>query len=218
MFDWMKNLGGEAPGLHSMLERFAEMISNGRHMFDLASNAVMGGADAEVVRSDLFETDKKINHGEQQLRRDLVVHATVHGSSTFPTCLVLMSIAKDAERIGDYCKNLYDIAERRPLRRDDPDYDEFKAIKEETSTLLGELLSVYVSQDETAAKTFLLKAEKVEDRCDRYVDHLVRTEGGSVRVVQALGARHMKRIAAHAKNIVTSVVMPIDKLDYFDEH
>ena len=35
-----------------------------------------------------------------------------------PACLVLMSVVKDAERIGDYCKNVLDAAksEAQPLK------------------------------------------------------------------------------------------------------
>ena len=37
------------------------------------------------------------------------------------------------------------------------------------------------------------------------------------RVAAALASRYFKRIAAHARNIVTSVVMPLDKIDFFDD-
>ena len=42
------------------------------------------------------------------------------------------------------------------------------------------------------------------------------TEGPNLAGV-ALTARYFKRVASHAANIVTSIVMPLDKLDFFDE-
>ena len=115
MFDWFKSEGGTGSvGLQRMRTDFGQMLDSGRHMFDTASNAFLGGTDLEVIREDLFATDKRINRGERQIRRELVVHASVHGATEFPPCLVLMSIVKDAERVGDYGKNLFDLAELTP--------------------------------------------------------------------------------------------------------
>ena len=36
-------------------------------------------------------------------------------------------------------------------------------------------------------------------------------------VPRALLYRFLKRITAHSLNVVTAVVMPVDRLDYFDE-
>jgi hypothetical protein len=36
-------------------------------------------------------------------------------------------------------------------------------------------------------------------------------------VARALARRYLKRIVAHLTNVLSAVVMPIDRLDYFDE-
>ena len=36
-------------------------------------------------------------------------------------------------------------------------------------------------------------------------------------VVRALLCRYLKRITAHSINIITSLVMPVHRLDYYDE-
>ena len=36
-------------------------------------------------------------------------------------------------------------------------------------------------------------------------------------VSRALLCRYLKRITAHAMNVITSLVMPVDRLDYYDE-
>ena len=65
-------------------KRFLQMLDDGRHIYDAASNAFVGETDPEAIRSDLFATDQRINETERELRRMLVVHATVHGSTSFP--------------------------------------------------------------------------------------------------------------------------------------
>ena len=95
MFKWFKPIDS-AGGMEEMRARVEDMLSEGRHIFDAASTAFLGGADPTVIRDDLFKTDKRINQLEQKVRRQALVHGTVYGTSQLPTCLVLMSIVKDA--------------------------------------------------------------------------------------------------------------------------
>jgi len=218
MFEWLKRLSGDSPRLNRILVRFNQMLGDGRHMFDLAANVLLGGTSTEAIREDLFRTDARINQNEQKLRRRLIVHAAVHGSAEFPTCLVLMSISKDAERIGDYCKNLFDLAESRRFTPDHPQYGDLVRTKDQISQLLARTIKVYGAQDQPGAHGVLKESERLEDFCDEKVESFVAGEAegaeGADDVVCALAYRYFKRIVAHAKNIASSIVMPVDKLDY----
>jgi hypothetical protein len=41
--------------------------------------------------------------------------------------------------------------------------------------------------------------------------------GSPPPVVRALFHRNVKRVVAHLMNVLSAVVMPVDRLDYFDE-
>ncbi len=57
-----------------------------------------------------------------------------------------------------------------------------------------------------------------ETRFKILVNELVHaTAPALVAVPRALLYRFLKRVAAHCANVVTAVVMPVDRLDYFDE-
>jgi phosphate uptake regulator len=86
------------------------MLADDRHAFDLAMSALVGGAAARSVGAELRATDHRVNEAEREIRRELVVHASVHGGIDTPAVLVYMSIVKDVERVGDYAKNLFDLA------------------------------------------------------------------------------------------------------------
>ena len=49
------------------------------------------------------------------------------------------------------------------------------------------------------------------------LDQLAATESASVAVARALLYRYVNRIVAHLMNVMTAVVMPLDRLDYWDE-
>ncbi len=215
MFDWLK---GESEGLDRIIQEFGQMLEDGRHVFDAAANALVGGTDPAAVKRDLFATDKRINRIEQQIRRELVVHAAVNSGADFPACLALMSVVKDAERIGDYGKNIFDLAEACRGFPGDPLAPDLIAMKDRVSRLLVKMRNLHESQNAEQARAFLKEADALLDECDAGVLRLV-TDGSSSRhpVVAALTFRYFKRITAHAMNIVSSIVMPVDKIDYFDE-
>ncbi|MFT7617132.1 MAG: phosphate transport system protein [Planctomycetota bacterium] len=217
MFEWLKNLGQEGHGLRPIIENFNQMMVDGQNMFDLVTTALLGEVDSATIREELFTTDQKINKAEQVLRRYLVVHASVHGAAEFPTCLVLMSIAKDAERIGDYCKNMFDVASLHPIPADTENGKGVQHCRERVSKLLGQMIKAYGSQDPEIAKEHLGECDAIENYCDARVEDLIKSAGGADHVPAALAFRHIKRIVAHSKNITTSIVMPVDKLDFFDE-
>jgi len=215
MFRWLQ---GDEGGLPLILRQFAQMLEDGRHVFDAASNTLLGGADPAVVARDLFATDKRINAVEQAIRRELVVHATLAERGDLPICFTLMSLVKDAERIGDYAKNIHDLSVRCRDFHEDPTVPELVILKDKVSRMLAKMRNLYESQNAEQSRAFLEEADSLLDLCDRQVDRLI-TEPAVSRhpVVAALMYRYVKRVLAHATNVVTAIVMPIDKLDFFDE-
>jgi phosphate uptake regulator len=215
MFHWLRD--NEA-GLGLIFRQFEQMLEDGRHVFDAACNAFVGGTEPDAVRDDLFATDKRINRVEQKIRRELVVHLTVRGRTDLATCLALMSLVKDAERIGDYAKNIFDLAVECRSFPDDPLSGEVIELKDRVSRMLAKMRNLYDSQSVEQAFDFLREADKVLDHCDERVAALLADSSISRHpVAAALIYRYIKRVLAHAMNVVSSIVMPIDKLDYFDE-
>lgn len=208
----------EEDGLERIEQRLVQMIADDRHSFDLACSALVGGADIDVVGPKLGESDQKVNVAEQEIRRDLIVHASVHQAVDIPTMLVYMSVAKDVERVGDYCKNIFDLAAAGADFSGADDRDGLVAEWEWVSSFISEAGQVFTDRDAGRATELIASGD---DRCDGFdelVDGLVTTaQAGSVAVPRALFYRHLKRITAHLMNMLSAVVMPVDKLDFFDE-
>ena len=215
MFKWLIGVTTDS-GLKDIDHKFAQMLEDGRHVFDAAANALLGGTDPEVIREDLFKTDARINGTEQKIRRQLVIHGTVHGASHFPELLVMMSLVKDAERIGDYAKNLFDLAAHSADLSSSPELPALVTLKDKISKLLIRARNVYDEQNQPAAVGFLQDTDGLQDECDSAVHRLVAVSDRNM-ASEVLVYRYFKRVVSHAANVVTSLVMPVDKLDYFDE-
>ena len=207
----------EESGLENIESQVQRMVNDARHTFDLALSAVTGGA-VETVADEIRETDRQINATEVGIRRALLVHASVHGGIDTPEVLAFMNMIKDLERIGDYNKNIFDLAEEGVSFTESPELETILSLRDEVSSrisLMGEILSV---RDEERARTYIERGDEMRKDFDRRVNELLHsTEAAVTAVPKALLFRFLKRVSAHSSNVVSAVVMPVDQLDYFDE-
>jgi len=211
--------GGADKELEQIEQTIQQMLVDCRHTFDVAINALLGGTDPDLVKKDIKKTDQQVNKAEREVRRELVVHASVRGAQAdIPMVLVSMSIVKDAERIGDYAKNIFDIAREGVDMSHDEDLDQLIAHRDRVSRLIAETARIFGERDIEAAHQILQTEDENLDEYDALV--VAQIESGRPAreaVPRALLYRYFKRITAHAMNVLTSLVMPIDRLDYYDE-
>ena len=207
----------EESGLENIESQVQRMVNDARHTFDLALSAVTGGA-VETVADEIRETDRQINATEVEIRRALLVHASVHGGIDTPEVLAFMNMIKDLERIGDYNKNIFDLAEEGVSFTESPEIDSILSLRDEVSSrisLMGEILSV---RDEERARIYIERGDELRKDFDKRVNELVHSSEAAVTAVpKALLFRFLKRVSAHSSNVVSAVIMPVDQLDYFDE-
>jgi len=204
-------------GISQIESQVQRMIADARHTFDLAMNAVTGGA-VETVADEVRRTDRQINLTEIEIRRELLVHISVHGTADAGEMLVFMNMIKDLERIGDYNKNIFDLALEGVSFSGAEDLEQILGFRDELSSriaLMGEILD---TRDEDRARAYIERGDQLRREFDGLVNELVHaTAPALVAVPRALLYRFLKRVAAHCANVVTAVVMPVDRLDYFDE-
>jgi phosphate transport system protein len=139
----------------------------------------------------------------------------VHGAAEFPACLVLMSIVKDAERVGDYGKNLFDLAEIAPRPPEGEHRQTLVELKDRISEMMAACREVFDSSDRDAATELIVEAKKIEDLCDEKVRVMVQgAPPDPMSPAYVLAYRYFKRVTAHLRNISSSVVQPLHKLDF----
>ena len=198
--------------------RLQEMLATSGEVLQLAISAFGPAVSARELGEKVRTTDRKVNRTERSIRRELVVHVSVHSGADLPLVLVYMSIIKDIERIGDYAKNIWDVAVVLEEREAEPDLKGISPLFERTVALVNEIAEIYSSRDVDRATAALNRSDGWLDEYDANVEELMKsTIPSTVGVPQALLNRHMKRITAHLMNVLTAVVMPVDRLDYWDE-
>lgn len=206
---------GQAPSLDAMIGHVSQMLGDARHVFDIATSSLVGGGDAEAFSDDIHETDRRINAAEQELRRELIVHAGVHGTTDIASVMVVLMVSRKVERIGDNAKNIHDLAVEGVDFSGDDDVTEIRQRCHEISGMMAEAAELFRGDDITAAEAFIERTRASQRIYDDLVTGLVHTDGsGRHAVPRALLYRYLKRIVANLEGVVSSVVQSLDMIDY----
>ncbi|MCA9630642.1 MAG: hypothetical protein KC766_23385 [Myxococcales bacterium] len=205
--------------LDAATEDFSQMLELALSMVVRASDDFFGAGLAPAERTRIYEQDVRVNQYERQIRKLVVAHLSGARSADVPYGLLLMSLVKDVERLGDYAKNLVEVPElRRGEFPDDEYYRELLEIKASVVDLAKEVGPVYSRGDTERAHQLTLQGRSVAKRCDQLVARVARSDySANLAIALTLGARFFKRIEGHLLNVLSSVIMPLHKLDYFDE-
>ncbi len=193
------------------------MLENGHDIFMTASDALFGGGKSKETKREVRSTDREINEAQAAVRRALMVHAAVN-SSDLPLVLQYASIVKDAERVGDYAKNLYDLVRYGADFDTAADRDELVRYRDAVGNLILEAAAIFEATNTERAQALINKADDFLDQYDAHVKAMFTTDLSSQdAVARALYYRFLKRTTAHVMNVLTSLVQPLDRLDYYDE-
>ncbi len=216
MFEFFKSTGHSA--IESVEQMLVTMLTDGHEVYTTATDALFGGGKSKETKREVRATDKGINQAQRDVRRELMLHAAVSESVDLPLVLSYMSVVKDAERIGDYAKNIYDIVRYGADFQGAPDRDVLNGYRQAVGDLILEAAAVFESRDEERAQQLVDKADGFLDEHDAAVKAAFNMDGAVPdAVARALYFRYLKRITAHIMNLLTALVMPVDQLDYYDE-
>ncbi|MFQ5789769.1 MAG: PhoU domain-containing protein [Acidobacteriota bacterium] len=206
--------------LRAMGESFARMLQSTFDMTLSAGEAYFGSAVSPEDRTRIYEMDVRVNQLERSVRKQVVAHLSVAGNTPdVPYCLLLMSLVKDVERLGDYAKNLSEAVDVRlkPLP-DDEIVQELREIRRGVEEAFRSASEIFATSDRERALRFIQQGRGLAHRCDALIQRIARSSyDASTTTALVLGTRYYKRIGGHVLNVLTSVVMPLHKIDYYDE-
>jgi phosphate uptake regulator len=185
-----------------------------------AGEVYFGGNVSREERKQIYERDVKVNKLERSIRKRVVAHLSVYGNrGDLPYCLLLMSLVKDVERLGDYAKNLSEVADLDLGQLPDDDIvaelREIRVFTEETFKATAEIFSM---SDRERAMPLIYRGKEQARIADHLLAQIARSSHDAVTTTAlVLGTRYYKRIGGHLLNVLSSVVMPLHKIDYYDE-
>ncbi len=205
---------------NDLVDQIGEMLELADSMFSFTSGVVVNGDPDTDPQTRLYDKDKRINKLERKIRRRVVSRLSVKGSrAEVPSALIFMNVVKDGERLGDYVKNVHEVFAMQPENPDRALYQ--KWLSEPTkvvSELFGRTREAFAESDEALAGQVIKQAKsqgrEYENMIREITDSSISTHDA---VCLVLVLRFYKRLVAHMSNITSTVVMPVDMIDFYDE-
>jgi phosphate uptake regulator len=128
----------------------------------------------------------------------------------------------DIERVGDYTKNILDLAMNyKKGIKSEAISEGLHAIELEVRERFGQTIDVIEKQDEKLAEELLgTFRQEISQVSDAIVDDILSGkqsyETGDKTAAIALYSRYLKRIGGHLKNIASTIVNPTDSIGFID--
>jgi phosphate uptake regulator len=205
--------------LVQVLEDFKSMLDDTESMFRSVCARLLDNTDEPDLKDKIYDVDKTVNALQRDIRKRIVEHLALQPLVDTNACLLLMSVVKDAERLGDYAKNLFEVTEllQKPIDKDlFSQY--FNGVDKELLKLFKNTKRAFIEADVNMANEAWDYHKKIGKGCDEIIRNVAQSKlTVNEAVCFALIARYFKRITSHLTNIATSVVLPLSDLDYFDE-
>jgi phosphate uptake regulator len=204
--------------LEQAFERSREMLREDREMFEAAIRSLRERDDARM-EVDIYAKDRLINSYEREVRRKVLTHLAVASEQDLHASLVLISVVIDIERIGDYTKNIVELALHHPDRLEcGPFEDDVKRIETTVTSMFDKLLKALPDNNETLAREVMSEHWWIAEKGDSIAHALIENKESGLpcreAVVTALYTRYLKRTSAHLMNIASSVVNPFDRIGF----
>ena len=197
-----------------------EMLQLSHEMFTDSINALRSGEKNKVIKSIKLR-DEGINQYHRDIRKKVVTYYSVSKDVTnINSGLVLINMVVDIERVGDYTKNILDLAKYYPKKlRSEKVSEDLRIIEQAVIERFQNTVKAVEEMDEMAAKE-LIKSYRSD--LGRLSDNLVASSiSGDLKIGEehmassmVLYARYLKRIGAHLKNITSVVINPFESIGY----
>ena len=200
-----------------MTQELMQMLEITKEMSSLVHEHVFDQDFGVDQRAAIYKLDIKVNKLERSIRKRVITHLSIsHDHVSY--CLLLMSLIKDAERVGDYLKNISEVPELGGAQIPD---GPLKSELEEIIALAVEMLKttpdILANEDTDRATDLLQLGRNTGKRCDVLLVELAKSDLTAAQTTSmVLLTRFHKRLGAHLLNILSSVVMPLHKIDFYD--
>lgn len=197
-----------------------EMLHLSHEMFTDSVKALRSGEKNKVIKSIKLR-DEEINQYHRDIRKKVVTYYSVSKDVTnINSGLVLINMVVDIERVGDYTKNILDLAKYYPKKlRSEKISEDLRIIEQAVIERFQNTVKAVEEMDEIAAKE-LIKSYRSD--LGKLSDNLVASSiSGDLEIGEehmassmVLYARYLKRIGAHLKNITSVVINPFESIGY----
>ena len=197
-----------------------EMLHKCQEMY-VAVLRALHEAEDEHIRQRSKAMDREVNQIETRVRRDIYRYLALSKDHDLLSSLQLHDIVNEFERVGDYSKNIAELAEMVPAAADWGEYEEGMARARQQVLQMFDLTFQTVQGNDAATGRQCDELYRdVAQFCDDTIEKVFGQGDSSSEMVERrvlsllLMSRYTKRVAAHLRNAVLTIVNPYHAIGY----
>ncbi|MEO0091227.1 MAG: PhoU domain-containing protein [candidate division WOR-3 bacterium] len=216
MFGEFLQLWKKSSLLTEAIKETNKMLEMTKDMYIFSLRVLM---DNEKEVADIYKIDQELNQMQISVRRKVLEHLSINPRQDITSSLILVTIVVDIERIGDYAKNLIELAHHYPEKLCGPYCDRIRNFELEITKNFINTIKAFKEVDVELGQKVMEAHAKLAPEIEHLIEDILNdgTLPGREAVIYALLARFLKRVSAHLKNVASSVVNPFHRLGYRPE-
>jgi len=199
-------------------EACIKMLKADQEMFEAAWKSLRKSDTGEMT-IDIYNKDAEINEFERDIRRKVLAHLTTSPTRDIVFGLILVSIVIDIERIGDYTKNIVELAQNHPRKLSGDKFEQdLVTLETKTSQRFKLVIDAFEKSEVGTARTVMHDHRDITKLCDATLHRILAGELDDIpsndAVAMSLYMRYLKRINSHITNIASGIVNPFDRIGF----
>lgn len=203
--------------LEEIEQSFAELIALTSEQIRSAIEVVIGHQQAIDVEYLFLSQRDVIRTMVEGIRRKLIVHAAVRGRQVdFPLLLVWMSTTKDVDRIGQLAGDLWQLSSVEATVNPDA-LAELAAAGETAVSFMTAIPELIAGRNSHRAETLLHQIQQELGAHQHRMLTPAQDETPEAALTMALSRRYLVSILVHVTNVISSLVLPVDRLDHWTD-
>ena len=218
MWNKLKNFWKEDNLLDEAWKQSFQMLEICNEMFKEAMRVLRETKETDVNQA-IRKKDKKVNKYEREVRKKVLTHLAIQSPSGLAEGMALVSIVIDIERLGDYTKNIVDLATYYPDTLKAGKFEEdLKKVESAIRKNFKQTIDCLETSNSEIAVNILNQYKWLNPLCDEVLRKLVLEEDKNISAGNSAALatyfRWLKRVNSHLRNIVTSVVNPFERIGF----
>ena len=194
-----------------------EMLKDDLEMFKDSVKCLW--KDEGISIEEIKERDREINRYVREVRKKILTHLAFSGSAGLETSLIILSIVRDIERIGDHTKDITYLADKYTVSFNPGSLEkELRYFEESLENRLASLVDIVEGEESEKAREMALSHKDMDKIYRKMLDRLINEEETDLTKGQsamlALYLRYLRRIEGHIFNIVSTEVNPFHRIGF----
>ncbi|MBN2241030.1 MAG: hypothetical protein JW712_14770 [Dehalococcoidales bacterium] len=204
------------PLVKKTIQRFLDMLVTDEYLYNEVWRIISTEEEVDHIPQYFYDKDIEVNNAEKDIREMILKHLSFHPNHDISGSLVLISLVKDAERIGDYTKNIFEagILYHGSIKNM-VFFDRLLPVQKRISGSFPVLHEAFKNSDKKKASEILRNYASVKRECDKILYAVFSQElSSNEAIVTAMMSRYLKRINSHISNIASGILYPLSEIDF----